>query len=339
MLIKIDKKAATAADVNLLLEQSYALADPFGIPTLTLQPNDYQDCAQGKRSLVKALKSTIHDYVNKMDIQASSEAKDLVRVYNKSLKRRYEDILRPWMEAKAACFMRYTVGVDQDFPSGTDTLCNIVFAYDNDMTWTKTAQAWFPETTAKYMPDFSLYEAHFKLMSLWHEYAHGTGAWEPQAEKMAAIVTRKYLQSPAFLQFRADMRAFAAVLYESDVGLDEYGWPMVEVIDSVLQMPQDQIDDAYDEETIKELRKERFDHQVADVFAVRARMQKHIRNFAYAWPEEVEEFASYIVRWDKSLNSVQKGIACRFALAAGRLSKGPKAYEVLADKGAVPLAL
>jgi hypothetical protein len=100
----------------------------------------------------------------------------------------------------------------------------------------------------------------FLYMVLNHELAHVGCAAEPQADKIAALFTRRAFPGSAVPQVVADVRAITCMAravraaahpsVEADEQLRRYGWEMVEAGDSAAAMPQGIINRMTDQQII-----------------------------------------------------------------------------------------
>lgn len=208
---------------------------------------------------------------------------------------------------------RFPIGAGHDFYK--DPVCNFVMAPGISYTFARAL------CLAGHAPDFSSYDSSVRLFTLWHEYAHGTGAGEPQADKMAAVVFIKSVGPNGFLPLWADTRALETIVSKDNQDLlDKYGWPMVEAVDSVIENYETAVKMPFPE--IKTLRCERYDHKTAAVQAFADQMFASVSCNTLA---NLEEFSVDFARAAHP-DDPRRRIASRFALAAWRLSQGPAAY-------------
>lgn len=98
----------------------------------------------------------------------------------------------------------------------------------------------------------------FHFTALWHELSHAVYAGEPQADAMAAIITRQSIAGGATVRFFADYRAYTSfAYYDNNAVRPHTNWHIVDASDYIGSLPQATID-ALDEDQIKAIRSLKF---------------------------------------------------------------------------------
>lgn len=183
-----------------------------------------------------------------------------------------------------------------------------------------------------------------------HERAHTIGAQEPQADKIAAVLCRKNFKNSASVALMSDIRALHAVRtgvqsygsghqeasIEHQMTLMIYGYPPVEVSDSVLAMSQDKIE-AMTDGDIGEFRHEQYHASVIQVLnlgkiAITTYLKAGQMILSPSINDIAEGAALLAQKIDTSTNDPKVGvIAHRFALATKRLAEGAPAYAAVQE--------
>ncbi len=366
--LQIDQKAVTEDEARVMLTQTYALQDPLGTPTLFLNPDDFsphwleqspkflQAILKGEPPNSGKIKGEIHDRIDDFVDQGMFDDLDEAQ---------RDHVIKTLH--KGALELTGIIGfarLNPDVPKMTtrihfrDVLKAHYFPED-DYDPPIRGVVVTPQTSvsagqmAKYFsgdytdtaPEMPGTKSQHQFNIVWHEVGHGTGAGEPQTELMAGLITRKAFADNKMLSMNADGRAVRAVFQQANMRPDvmshtgmtpernKYGWPMVEVNDYAVQMNEAVID-GLDEDAIKRVRFQKFDHQGDAV--------KGASN-ALKW----EDPAAFDNKDLAALGVIASGLAekrstppehakiySRFALACQRLLEGTPAYENAGEREA-----
>lgn len=221
-----------------LLRQSLALGDPLGRPTLVIEPETYGQMSERKISASVAVR--LSRFFNKAGKGNGADLESLKRQSNwiaptvarSAADRNYAD---------AHCWY-------PDAVNGEAPLCSVVIAPRRNVEFRKTVATYLNTPAASLsLPDVD--PAEYQFLGLWHEYAHTAGANEPQADTLAAVMFTKAFpdKARATLTAYSDYRAIDAFLSRDNwasFGMDRlaiYGWPMVEAVDSVINIDSDKL--------------------------------------------------------------------------------------------------
>lgn len=335
--IQIDKKAVTEEEARAFLNQSYSLEKPLGTTTLFIRPEDFPSQSEaGKQSvLFKAINNLKRIFKTKTATEGA--------LSKKLAPFKYLDIDNEFNELQKIALR----SIEQAQKSTDDVFDHAI----HNLSVPKFAQSAEEQVQDTYMqpffsvvfpPDKDLKFAEMLAMSelnfmtetpsqfpftvLWHEIAHGAGASEPQADMIAATVTRQAFENNHMISGIADVRAFHAVVYSSNK--KGYGWPMVEANDYVMSLPEETID-TMSEQEIKDIRFQKFDHLAETVSEVNRLLKKQV-GLAFYDPNLLGlAEAAQKLRKDinLSLTDNHKQILTRFELATRRLHRGAVAYD------------
>ncbi len=191
------------------------------------------------------------------------------------------------------------------------------------------------------LPNFKNHEIYFRIFSLAHELAHALGANEPQADRMAGILLRRLFDKAALpiIRMQADIRAISVMdairslpNLNAEEAISKYGWPMVEVNDSVAGLSQQDIDEMTDNEFRVELMRE-YSHFVPDADILSEAIDRaSLRISDGREVESIHATAEISLRLQNALRVIGCGAALmalseRFACATRRLAIGENAYN------------
>ena len=357
-------KDAEKADPRAVLLHSRAQRFPFGIQTYTLRLDNVSlkdgFNKKSEKFREKALRKRLVTDLSKRferDCETPEQAKALIkRVSNHSrIPARLREALEKPNLCNAVAFPfcsvskggkhhAHQIGADEFI----DPVLNVVIAPPSTFSsagFFKVALG-ASNYTLETLPGT---DAHWQTFALWHEYSHGAGAGEAQADKMAGIVYRQLFDDPRVLAAFADMRAVAAVLRGNDEKyFQKYGWGPVAALDTVVKMPQEKINEMSAED-VKAIRFENIDHQWPAVKNIRRILGFACKSIlpegkskTVASPEELRTLGSKTLDFVNAglfdENPKEKRIAMRFAMAALRLTKGEKHYRPLIRAAATETA-
>ncbi len=364
-IIEIDEKAVTEEQGQEMIARTLAMPDPLGIPTLFFNPDDFSPHwleslpgfltnmlygAASNGRIEKEVRARIDEFETASGLStddASSlqpKAKEIAQIIlNAKLNPKDLHTAAAWPQSEAAFPPHLLVPLAYQEPSRNAITISKV----------ETAEQMHASFFAKKPSDISTRpgpDSAYRFFTIWHEVGHGTGATEPQTETIAAIATRKAFADTAVLKAQADVRAVRAILRGKNVedrdadsnrfGFEadeedkrpevlQYGWPMVEANDYVAGLREETID-ALDEQQIKQIRHQLFDHLGELVSHLSTLLEKQD-------PEAFRDadFAALDYTAAKYRKEAEQGgagkdfmqILTRFQLAARRLHVGAPAYQ------------
>lgn len=359
--LQIDKKAVSEAEGQAILEQTYSLQDPLGTPTLFLNPDDFSPhWLERAPKLLRALygnevpysgkiKGEIHDRIDDFIDQGVFDDLDAAELENvvQKLHKGAEELsgvisaarLNP-NEPKMTTRIHFRDVVKaHHFPEDEyDPPIRGVVVTPQSTVSAEMIGQYFAGNKVKTGTAMPGTNAQHQFNITWHEVGHGTGAGEPQTELMAALITRKAFEDTAMLSLNADGRAVRAMFQQANKRPDimsstgftsernKYGWPMVEVNDFAARLSAQSVD-GLDEETIKSMRFQKFDHQGGHIKGASDALKWEDNNaFANRDLQTLGVIASGLAE-KRSTPPEHAQIYARFALACERLLEGSPAYD------------
>lgn len=348
-------------DPAKILEDSYRNESPFGVPTIVLKPEEFEEFSEKAGRFRKFSRTDMQDHIKARLAELFNRQSDMSQEQKDYITERYvEEAFEVVMMqivsnlvipqyVQSGCVTYPFRGIKGPFAHQSsqndfeNPVSGMVFTFTESIdgrTYGESAMS-LAENELPEMPGSSE-EWHFLL--LWHEFAHTTGAAEPQADKMAAIVTRQAFARSDVIQAFADQRMVTAILnHHRDTSVSYYGLPLVENLDEVAAMPQEQID-AMDEEDIKDIRFNKHDYKADKVRAVGGRLKCAFPDIFETIRKKTQPIAmkDLIDLKQETERLVAEGtfqddpdtcsIARRFVLAVTRLSEGKGAYTAPALK-------
>lgn len=362
-LIQTDQKAITADQAQAILDDSIALKNPLGIPTLYLRPEEFGELifsvidkkgakgAKGEwfpelKRLEEAVREKIQNFTAAPHFEevAAQDKDHVTERFTRSAPQIATGLYLAKMDAHGPKYslalvdhkegMRAIKTAPDDFVEPAASLVCLPPSGDDVIN---VHQAILGPDVKGLSPDMPGSYAEYRFALLWHEIGHGTGAEEPQTQAISAIMTRRAFADPSSISAQADARAVLAVLSAEEVHHDIfdqenrpanelYGWPMVEVADHIVHMDGDVVD-GLGEQDIKNIRFQNFDHLTETVLDVAAMIYA---NNADAYEQtDIPALAQTArqVREGISITDDENQILKRFELACHRLNIGKPAYD------------
>lgn len=332
-MLQISKRAASEADAQAILEASYQVQSPFGVPILLVNPDHYaRKTILGVPLPDLGVKKRIHAALADVLAQcpppppAQAGAR---KVYEDHGYFSYtpENLERKIIAVLKECEIDPTQAVAFAMPNDSPRMSVTLFREAKNVA-NKTVQNVLEANLNKTL-DYPGYDAQYNFMSLWHEHAHSvSGENEAGAEKIAALMGRYAFEDCTFMAVQADMRAVHAILhYKSKELLSSYGWPCVEVIDDALALEQPP-----SWEDIRKAGETSYDtpHRArldAILTIGNTFNKKSALPFLFVDLKGMADVADECLAEDTLTTPEQITIAQRFALAARRLSIGRAAYQ------------
>lgn len=233
-LLQIAKKAISPDDAQKLVEATFSLRNPLGVPTIFFQPHEFDQAKNIKDILAivnprlqafSASPEFAHIYSGKEDVFSAHADTGYVRTLL-----RYVHTGETMPECRPLTHRKFTDFADRYARREyIQPLYNVVIAGNS-------LQQDFMKGQNVELP-FSL---HF--LSEWHEIAHGTGAGEPQADLMSGCVTMKAFEDPRIIIWQADKRAYDAVnLADNPMYRERFGWAVVDANDYLAAQDQKRV--------------------------------------------------------------------------------------------------
>lgn len=324
-MFTIREKIASEADAEKILQACYALPAPLGVPTIILDPANYEH----QQSIWSFLRGgeTVFDRVKK-------EITTLLHSYYGPDNPEVSSFFQgpSWViHAITSRLEAAQKSSHQSINATPHPLFNAVICprIKDPGAYLLKNGLHMPEDK---IPDMPGYDAQWNALILWHEFAHARiGQCEKHADKVGAIIHQYMFADPTPLMAVADFRAVKAILsHEKPESLEKYGWGPVDTIDDVLAMD---IPDAWPDAEAVALIPPPPDHSMQDVQFIGQSLRK-ISKLAFSEPDllMLSMMSDSMLYRGNVENDNQRRIAERFAIAAKRLSIGAAAYTAPAAK-------
>ncbi len=176
--------------------------------------------------------------------------------------------------------------------------------------------------------DVSILDSDFKLMLIWHEFAHSLTSREYLADFLGSRKAKTMTHNNASLNFTSDGRALSAVLKQDDFGFYKYGWACVEAIDHTIVTPVGRIK-AAPVPSLNKWAHRPSSHATGKLDAVK-NIRTHLEHVVGADIRQASLLelgtAAYHITKSVQMSGMEKTILARFALAARRLHGGYASY-------------
>lgn len=319
----------TEAEGAAALETSYQMMAPLGVPTLIIDPADYDPRLslwgmRGQDTIEDDLKARMQDVLHNF------YGADHPQV------RQFMDVPNPfWLTLvnKLAYCVQTSQMVAHSLAS--EKFFNVVICPRTNDTGALLLKHGLkmPEQN---IPDVPGTNIEWNFIRLWHEFGHGLkGTSEAAADWVSAVVHRHVFPDPQALMVLSDFRAACAMFNHSNAALlSARGWSLVDTLDCAIndiEAPASwhQVGTHIDSPHPT-------DNSAADV----AHIGQHLRGIcklAFAEPDllMLGMMADHMAYKGNVENENQLRIARRFAIAAQRLSIGRHAYAVTTPKHSI----
>ncbi|MDY0029325.1 MAG: hypothetical protein RBR86_05205 [Pseudobdellovibrionaceae bacterium] len=178
------------------------------------------------------------------------------------------------------------------------------------------------------LEDLSGLDTDFKLMLIWHEFAHSLTSREYLADFLGSRKAKSITHSNSSLNFISDGRALSAVLGQDDTRFYKYGWACVEAIDHTIATPIEQIKASLVPGISKWAdRPISFaGEKLNTVKKIRKHLEQAIGPDFQIAPLEELCMAAHSMQKPALPSGIETTILARFTLAARRLHGGYKSY-------------
>ncbi len=352
-LLQIDKKAITQDDARALVDQTYGLIYPLGVPTVHLKPQDFKPhwvehvpsfCRDDFASAVLTLPTNYGKAEMRAGVENLIKYGHLDRhpphVIDDVLNRKQfsigHDIIRSRLYDKnmhmyaLPTYYSQQEGHDQDDAYGDDAdpVLNFIVSPGANANMHDHISGLANVPISSLATSLPGYVEQHNFFYLWHEIGHGIGATEPQTEMIASIVSRQSFEDTAFMAMNADARAVHSMVNSSEYITNLYGWPLVEVSDYVRHMPESRLSEI-DEHDLRDLAYVEFDHLKDTVKEARNLIRSSAGGYCAIRNRDLLGMDAYAgaAYYTKDMSDGARQLLQRFRLACERLTLGKVAYE------------
>ncbi len=353
-LITTTSNLSAEVDPVKTLHDSLRKERPFDVPTIVLSPEEFSEFStqSGKLhrfsrvDMVAHMQHRLSEFFNRQHDIPSEIANSITEQYINQASEQVlvtvaNNLIVP-QYVQSGCILLPFKGIEGPFAHQLDdryqeASSGLVFTFSRSVSGRAYGESVMSLAEGE-LPEMPASDEEWQYLLLWHEFAHTTGAAEPQADKMAAIVTRKAFDRTDIIQAFADQRMVTAVLnHHADIHVSYYGLPLVMGLDEVASMPKRQID-SIDNIDLINIRFEQHDYKAEQV-------KSFGQNLASEFPEKFDDIRKKRKPITMSVLSAFRDksewlmdntelqddpdtsyIAGRFMTAIDRLSVGVRAY-------------
>ena len=334
-MLTVTQKAACEADAQIILDTSYKLQTPLGVPTVIINPSDYAAPDTFWRALRgDTVENRIRRKLARMLVQhygmGQGEARNFLEYPRRSqsiaaITSIIERAIKT--EKLTAHVVSFSMAsLAHDLPSLNAVICPQTV--DASARTLKYALG-LPENRIPEMPGYC---AEWNFIKLWHEFGHGIShEREDVADQISANAFRYAFSDPSALMGFSDVRAVQSILmHQKPEHLNRYGWKLVETLDQAVDADAPA---TWSEAMGRGLIKPASLHKISDVQYVGQSLAK-ISRLAFSEPDllMLGMMSDNMAIKGHVENEQQLMIARRFALAAQRLSIGAPAYKATLPK-------
>ncbi len=355
-LLQIDKKAITQDDARALVDQTYGLIYPLGVPTVHLKPQDFKPhwvehvpsfCRDDFASAVLTLPTNYGKAEMRAGVENLIKYGHLDRhpphVIDDVLNRKQfsigHDIIRSRLYDNNTRMYALPIYYSQQEShdqadaygdeADPDPVLNIIVSSGVN-AGRHDHIAYIADVPVKSLAtSLPGYAEQLNFFYLWHEIGHGIGATEPQTEMIASIVSRQAFEDTAFMAMNADARAVHSLVNAgSKEIINLYGWPLVEASDYIRNMPEQRLSDIK-EHDLRDLAYLEFDHLSDTVKEARNLIRSSAGGYFATRNRELLGMDAYAgaAYHTKDMSDDARQLLQRFRLACERLTLGKIAYE------------
>lgn len=333
-LLRVHRKAANEADAKKLVEATYRLTDPFGVPTLFLHDRDFSHISFSNPKADQKIKRRIKKAISK----AAPCIKKAFDYHGAD----YRTMLTS----------EYLLGGSKKVRGENRTAaanCGPIWQRSDDGIWHAFAHTCSPDLykdpvvaiinmSKENIRDFG-YTDYLKINTeveffiAWHEIAHANGSDEAHADMTASIMAKRNFKNIDFLKAYSDIRALATInSLQNRSYLTTIPFNCIDSIDYISQVDTG-ILDSLSEEQIKSLRFLDFQSAKKQTMkAWKAVFNKLSTKVDFdkdaATIDQVSETCAYFLnKWKGRKGTPEYSILQRAHLAATRMFIGLEAYE------------
>ena len=235
-MLTVTKQAANEAEAKAILDASYLVRKPFGVPVIFVDPADYPVrtfCGfplprlGQKRRIEQKLAAAIAECD-----PAMPEPRKIIEdrgYFTLPRKKISDQILRTIKEHHLYGDSRLALA----FPLTAPRISIVFHARIKDPLAEEIPEALGMERDR--LPDLPGTDSQHHFISLWHEIAHSmSGDNEAGADLVSALAYRHAFADNSVLKFQGDLRAAHLILnHTNPVSTKTYGWSCVDAFDSV----------------------------------------------------------------------------------------------------------
>ena len=353
-LITTSSSSLSVVDPIKVLHDSLNNERPFDVPTVVLKPEEFSEFSTqtgklhkfSRADMTAHMQSRIQSFFERQQDIAPEQVSQITTQY---VEVAAEDILFQVVSnlivpqyIQSGCVLLPFKGREGPFAHQLndkyqEASSGLVFTFSQSVSGKDYGESMLSLVEGE-LPEMPGSDEEWQHLLLWHEFAHTSGAAEPQADKIAAIVSRKAFDNSDLVRALADQRMVKAVLnHHSDIDISYYGLPLVEGLDEVADMPKEQIDGVGDIE-LKDIRFEVHDYKStkmrafgeslanefpAEFDTIRQKKKPITMGVLSAFGEKAEWLAG---NSELENDPDCHDIAGRFVTAIDRLSVGVRAY-------------
>ena len=236
-MLQIDKQAVTEKDAEALLDASYLVRKPFGVPVMFVDPRDYPPkrflgLPLPRLSMKRNIEKQLRDIILQCDEPAQNTKP--VTIEDRGYFHEPRETLGKRIMRTVRDYHYYgDEHMGLAFPLASPRL-SIVFQarIANGAEAEAELALSIPQNRLPPLPGFT---AQHHFLSLWHEIAHSvSGSNEAGADLTGAMVYRHAFADSSVLVYQGDLRAANMIFqHHRPKVLETYGWSCVEAFDAV----------------------------------------------------------------------------------------------------------
>lgn len=321
----------TEAEGAAALETSYQMMAPLGVPTLIIDPADYDPrlslwCVRGEDTIENDLKHRMKNVLYNFYGEDHSQVRQFLHEPNRFL-------------LALVNKLAYCVQTSQMVAHAivSEKFLNVVICPRTRDTGALLMKHGLkvPEDN---IPDMPGTDIEWNFIRLWHEFGHGLkGKSEASADWVSAVVHRHVFPDPQALMVLSDFRAACALLnHHNPRVLTGRGWSLVDTLDSAVEDMGTPT--SWDDVATHVHHPCPADNSIEDIMYIGQHLSG-ISKLAFKEPDllMLGMMADHMTYKGNVENDNQMRIARRFAIAAQRLSLGKPAYAATAPKPSIKL--
>lgn len=333
-MLQIHKQAITEQDAEAILDASYLVRKPFGVPVMFVDPQDYKPKKffgiplprlMSKHRIATQLQNTV------MQCDPPSPSLSMGRLRRMIEDRGYSEDTGQLVQDEIMNALTDYRRDHNPYMASAYALAEPRMAIVFHARIPNVAEAEAADTLhldPQNLPPLPGHNAEHHFITLWHEIAHSIAGFnEAGADYTSAMMYRHAFANPRLLNYQGDLRAANMVfIHQSRPALEDYGWSCVEAFDRVAAMKA-----RPSREDVYQAGCQSYDYPTRPrVEAIQAVGKKLSAQFTQAYCNRdlaaLAEGAAGLAVSGTLLTSDEIAIARRFAVAVRRLSIGRDAY-------------
>lgn len=320
-MLELPRKIESETEGEQVLNLSYQMLAPLGVPTLIIDPAEYDPqlglwCVETDDTIENHLKQRLDQVLHHFYGPDHAAVRDF-----------QQNPGRFWMTLLNT--VDYCVHSRQMIAHALNagTLFNVVICPRTNNTGALLIKHGL-HIDEDHIADIPGSDIEWNFIRLWHEFGHGLrGVSEAEADKVSALMHRHVFTDPQALMVLSDFRAaWAMIHHDQTQALTQRGWALVDTLDQVVSGFDEET--GWDQTMFMVATPAPADSHAADVYSVGHHLKK-ICKAAFAEPDllMLSMMADHAAIKGQFHNQNQMRIARRFALAAQRISLGRPAYQ------------